>query len=133
MVRDAHDAVEETSERPPRLLRQPADAPPPLGPVGANVAVASFRRVVADRQASTGRSLRSWGARISGRADRRLLNAVIEATDAVVTQCDLLTDRINARDAISADVANSLGGEVARLRAEVLHLQRLVASERPSG
>ncbi|HEX4433715.1 MAG TPA: hypothetical protein VH012_02730 [Acidimicrobiales bacterium] len=93
----------------------------------------SFRRVLADRQASTGRSLRSWAGRVSGRADRRLLNAVAEATDAVVAQCDLLTDRINARDAIGADVADSFGEEVARLRAEVAHLQRLVATGRPGG
>jgi hypothetical protein len=96
--------------------------------------VVSFRRVRADRQASTGRSLRSWAGRVSGRADRRLLNALVDATDAVAAHCDLLTDRINARDAISADVTDSLGEEVARLRAEVVHLQRLMTgTERPGG
>jgi (p)ppGpp synthase/HD superfamily hydrolase len=51
-----------------------------------------------------------------------------EATDAVTAQCDVLTDRLAAREAVSADVAESFGQEVARLRAEVAHLQRLVAS-----
>jgi (p)ppGpp synthase/HD superfamily hydrolase len=66
--------------------------------------------------------------RISGRSDRRLLSALAEATDAIATQCDLLADRIAARDTVSADIADSFGEEVTRLRAEVLHLQRLTAT-----
>jgi hypothetical protein len=56
------------------------------------------------------------------------MGALAEATDAIATQCDLLADRIAARDAVGADVADSFGEEVTRLRAEVLHLQRLSAA-----
>jgi hypothetical protein len=56
------------------------------------------------------------------------LSALAEATEAIATQCDLLADRIAARDTVSADIADSFGEDVARLRAEVLHLQRLSAA-----
>jgi hypothetical protein len=91
--------------------------------------MASLHRVWAGRNAATRWSLRAWAGRISGRSDRRLLGALAEATEAIATQCDLLADRIAARDTVSADVAGSFGEEVARLRAEVLHLQRLSATE----
>jgi hypothetical protein len=129
MVRDRHDAVAEGSERAPRTLRQPADAPPPLEHVSDTDAVTSFRRVWAGRRATTRWSLRTWAGRVSGRSDRRLLHALAEATDAIATQCDLLADRIAARDTVSADIADSFGEEVTRLRSEVLHLQRLSAAE----
>lgn len=128
MVRDRHDAVAEGLARAPRALRQPADAPSPLGPVSATDAVASFRRVWAGRKATTRWSLRAWAGRVSGRSDRRLLSALAEATDAIATQCDLLADRIAERDSVSADIADAFGEEVTRLRAEVLHLQGLSAT-----
>jgi hypothetical protein len=128
MVRDRHDAVADESERAPRALRQPADASPPLRPLSVTDAVASFRRVWAGRKATTRWSLRAWAGRITGRSDRRLLSALAEATDAIATQCDLLADRIAARDTVGADIADSFGEEVTRLRAEVLHLQRLSAA-----
>jgi hypothetical protein len=128
MVRDAHDAVADDPGGPPRILRQPADAPPPLGQVGSSAALMSFRGVWTSWHAPAARSLRAWAGRVSGRSDRRLLGALAEATDAIATQCDLLTDRLTAREAVSADVAESFGEEVARLRAELAHLQRLVAT-----
>jgi hypothetical protein len=128
MVRDPHDAVAEGSARAPLMLRQPADAPAPLGHVGDTEALQTFRRIRADWEASAGRSLRSWAWRVSGRADRRLLRALVDATDAIAGHCDLLADRLAAREAVSADVAGTFGEEVARLRAEVLHLQHLAAS-----
>ena len=61
MVRDPHDAVADESEPAPRMLRQPADAPPPLGHVGGSDAVASFRRVCSDQADRNRRSLRALG------------------------------------------------------------------------
>jgi hypothetical protein len=110
------------------MLRQPADAPPPLGHVGTTEAVQSFHRIWPYRNASSRRSFRAWAGRISGRADRHLLHALAETTYAIAIQCDLLADRIAARDAVGAEVADSLGEEVALLRGEVSHLQRLVGS-----
>jgi hypothetical protein len=128
MVRDGHDAVGDKDERAPRMLRQPADAPPPVPPVAASDAVRSFRRTWSSWSSHTGYSLRAWAGRVSGRSDRRLLRSLAEATDAIASQCDLLADRVAARDAVGADVADTFGEEVARLRAEVLHLTRLVGS-----
>jgi hypothetical protein len=124
MGREPEDAVAEESARAPRMLRQPADAPPPLGPVGASDAMASFRRIWSDRSAATGRSLRSWAGRVSGRSDRRLLVAVAGAAEAMAQRCDLLLDRLATQEAVTADIAASFGQEIVQLRAEVIHLQR---------
>jgi hypothetical protein len=130
MVRDPDDAVAEGSALAPRMLRQPADAPPPLGPVGGIGVVASFRRVWTGRTVATRSSMRAWAGRISGRSDRRLLLAVAAATEAMAAHCDLLIDRVNAQEAVSADVAAALGQEIVQLRAEVVHLERSLVSLR---
>jgi len=107
------------------MLRQPADAPPPLAPAGATDGVRSFRRVWSDRNAAT-RSLRAWAGRVSGRSDRRLLVALAGATEALAVHCDQLVDRLTAQEAVTADVTDSFGQEITLLRAEVVHLQRSV-------
>src|ERR1700734_73818 len=128
MVRDPHDAVTDEADGAPRMLRRTADAPPQLGPVSGTEGVVAFRRVWSDRNAPTKRSLRSWAGRISGRADRRLLVALVGATEAVVTHCDLLADRLTAQEAVTQDVAESFGQEIVQLRAEVLRLQTQVTA-----
>ena len=130
MVRDPHDAVTDAADGAPRMLRRSADAPPPLGPVSGTDRVVAFRRVWSDRNASTKRSLRSWAGRISGRADRRLLVALVGATEAIATHCDLLADRLAVQEAVTQDVAESFGQEIVQLRAEVLRLQTQVSSWR---
>jgi hypothetical protein len=115
------------------MLRQPADAPPPLGHVGDSAPVLSLRRVWSGRKARAGGSLRAWAGRVSGRADRRLLFALADATEALAAQCDLLSDRLAAQEAVTADVTSAFGQDIAQLRAEVLHLQRLVASLQDPG
>jgi uncharacterized protein YceH (UPF0502 family) len=129
MVRDAHNAL--TDETAPRMLRQPADAPPPLGPVSATDGVATFRRVLADRNAPPA-SLRAWAGRVSGRSDRRLVLALAGATEAIASHCDQLVARLAAQEAVTADVASSFGQEIAQLRAEVVRLQRSVDALRRS-
>jgi uncharacterized protein YceH (UPF0502 family) len=129
MVRDAHNAL--TDETGPRMLRQPADAPPPLGPVSATDGVATFRRVLADRSAAPA-SLRAWAGRVSGRSDRRLVLALAGATEAIASHCDQLVARLAAQEAVKADVASSFGQEIAQLRAEVVRLQRSVDALRRS-
>ncbi len=115
------------------MLRQPADAPPPLARVGDGEPVATLRRVRAERVSGTTSSLRAWAGRVTGRADRRLLLALAAATEAMVTQCDLLSERLAAQEAVTADVAGAFGQEMALLRAEVQHLQRQVASLQDPG
>jgi hypothetical protein len=132
MARDPHDAIAGDARRAPRMLRQPSDAPPPLGRVADDPALQSFRLQWLARRAGTAgsihRAIRGWAGRVSGRSDRRLLLAVATATDAVAAQCDHVADRLTTQEAVSADVASVFGEEIAQLRAEVLHLQRVVAS-----
>jgi len=132
MARDPHDAIAGAAGRAPRMLRQPSEAPPPLGHVGEDPALLSFRREWAARRSATAgslrRAVRAWAGRVSGRSDRRLLLALASATDAVAAQCDHVVDRLTTQEAVSADVATVFGEEIAQLRAEVLHLQRVVAS-----
>jgi hypothetical protein len=111
------------------MLRQPAEAPPPLAHLGGNDGVETLRRVWSDRSRPR-RSLRAWAGRLSGRADRRLLEALAGATEAITAQCDLLVDRLAAQEAVTADVAASFGPEIVQLRAEVVHLQRDLAALR---
>jgi hypothetical protein len=109
------------------MLRQPADAPPPLAPLSTTEPVITFHQVSMARNTAARRSLRSWAGRVSGRADRRLLLALVGATEAVIDHCDLLVGRLNAQEAVTGDLSAASGEEIAQLRAEVLHLQRQVA------
>jgi hypothetical protein len=133
MVRDAQDAVGDEFEPAPRMLRQPADAAPALGHVATSAPLVSLRRARSDQESSARRSLRGWAARISGRSDRRLLLALVESTEAMATQLDLLTDRLMSQEAMTADVTDAFGQELARLRAEVAHVRRSVAAPGESG
>jgi hypothetical protein len=133
MVRDAQDAVGDEFEPAPRMLRQPPDAAPPLEHVATSAPLVWLRRVRSDQENRARRSLRGWVARISGRSDRRLLLALVESTEAMATQLDLLTDRLMSQEAITADIADAFGQDLARLRAEVTHVQRNVAAPRELG
>jgi hypothetical protein len=132
MARDPHDAVAGDAGHAPRMFRQPSDAPPPLGRLTNDPALQSFRREWSARRTGTAgsfrRAVRAWAGRVSGRSDRRLLLALASATDAVAAQCDHVVDRLTTQEAVGADVARVFGEEIAQLRAEVLHLQRVVAS-----
>ncbi len=132
MVFDPHHAVAGDPEEPPRTLRQPADPPPPPGHVRDTDALQSFFRLWESRRAtgtspSPGRAVRAWVGRISGRSNRHLLVALAQATESIAAQCDLLADRLAAHETVTADVTGAFGEELTRLRAEVLHLQRLVS------
>lgn len=133
MVRDAHDAVGEELEPAPRVLRQPADAPPPLGHVATSGSLVSLRHISSAGRSSGRRSLRSWAARVSGRSDRRLLLALVDATEVLATQCDLLVDRLASLEAANADVTDAFGRELALLRAEVTHVRRSLAAPGDKG
>jgi hypothetical protein len=53
-----------------------------------------------------------------------LADATVELAD----HCDRLTDRLMAQEDVTHDVASAFGEELARLRAEVVHLAGLVAA-----
>jgi hypothetical protein len=108
------------------MLPQPADAPPPLGRPSDTEGVRSLHRVWSDWNAASTRSLRAWAGRVSGRSDRRLLVALAAATEAVVTHCDHLADRLTTQETVTANLADSFGREIVLLRAEVVQLQRSI-------
>jgi hypothetical protein len=62
--------------------------------------------------------------RVTGRADRRLLLAMAETLDVLIAHCDLLTELLNADEAVNADVAAAYGAEITELRAEVIRVGR---------
>ncbi len=132
MARDPHDALAGQAGPAPRMLRQPSDAAPPLGHLGDGPPVQSFRREWSARRSGTAgalrRTMRAWAGRVSGRSDRRLLLALASATDAVAARCDDVVDRLATQETVTADVTSAFGEEITRLRAEVLHLQRVLAS-----
>jgi hypothetical protein len=128
MVLDPHRAVADDPDGAPRMLGRPSDPPPALGHMGDDESLRSLRALMEARRTRRPASLRAWAARVSGRSDRRLLDAVAHGTAAVATHCDLLVDRLAAQEAVTADVAGAFGEEITRLRAEVIHLQRLVTS-----
>jgi hypothetical protein len=79
-----------------------------------------------DRAAGLRGRLHAKAARVTGRTDRYLLQTVLAATDEIAIRCDTLGARLAAQEAITADVTRAFGEELAHLRAEVLHLQRVV-------
>ena len=138
MALDPRHGVAGEPERPagdaPRMLRRPSDALPPLGNLGDTDAVRTLRSEWssrAERAAPTAAPrtrLRAWAGRVSGRSDRRLLAALSGATLEVVERCDVLAGRLASHEALTEDLSATLGEELTRLRAEVRHLAKLVAT-----
>jgi hypothetical protein len=123
-------------ETAPRMLRRPAEPPPPLARPGEAHPVLAFR---AEWRAQLQRAharlrlrsrARRWAGRVSGRPDHRLLFAMATATDALAAHCDQLVDRLSDQEAVVQDVAASYGEDLTRLRAEVAHLRELIVSLR---
>jgi hypothetical protein len=116
------------------MLGHPVDALPPLGPVSDLGGVRALRHEraarlhAADATGDVRTRARSWAGRVSGRADRRLLHALAEAVDALVTHSDALVDRVNLAFGRESEISAVFGDEVSQLRAEVIHLRGLVAS-----
>jgi len=126
MVRDDHDDLIGPVPAP-QSFRRPADAPPPIPRARDTEAARRFHHVWTAHTASGRSSLRARAARLSGRSNRRLVVALSGATEALLAQCDVLADRLEAVEAVAADVGGALGADLTRLRAEVLELRRQVA------
>lgn len=115
----------------PGTFGRPADASPPLGRASDLPALATLRHLRADEApgGAPGRSpagrLRAWVGRVSGRADRRLLHVLADATEVLAAHCDAMTDRLNASEDVRADTTKVFGEELTALRAEAAHLRTL--------
>jgi hypothetical protein len=113
----------------PGTFRRPADAPSALPRSADSAAAHSLHQVLASRgvrPSTLGGRLRRLLSKVSGREDRRLLGALVAVTNDLVTQCDLLSERLAVHESLTADVTATYGEELTRLRAEVLHLSRAV-------
>jgi hypothetical protein len=138
MTHDAHDDGPALS---PPTLGRPTDPPPALARVSLTASVQNFQRELSlqlqirrtPRLGNFRASARAWAGRVSGRAERRLLIAVAEAVEALIAHSDALTDRITSQEELTAEVAASYGGDLTRLRAEVIHLKRLIATLEEDG
>jgi hypothetical protein len=137
MAFDPHDglAPEANASAAPRLLRRPTEAPPRLGRVADGPALQALRHEWslhgARRRAlwsgSPGDTARLWAGRLTGRSRRRLVAALAGATIELADRCEVLTDRMMSTEEVTGDVATAFGEELSRLRAEVMHLARLLA------
>ena len=137
MAFDPHDelAPEADASAAPRLLHRPTEAPPRLGRVGDGAALQALRhewslhgvRRRALRSGSFRDTARLWAGRLTGRSRRRLVAALAGATLELADRCEVLTDRLMTQEDVTEDVATAFGEELSRLRAEVLHLARLLA------
>jgi len=130
VVHHPDDAIGQALGDAPGTFRRPVDPIPALPPTAGSAAVQSLHQVLAERgrrPASWGDRLRLLASKVSGREDRRLLGALVATADSLVTQCDLLSERLAAHETLSADVTASYGEELTRLRAEVLHVTRLAS------
>jgi len=114
------------------MLRHAVEPAPHFERVGDTAAVLTLRSTLSGR-ADQARSrsivvrVRAWIGRISGRSDRHLLFVLAHATEAIAAQCDSISDRLANQEAILSDVASVAGEELARLRAELLHMTHLAS------
>ena len=133
MVLDHRRVVAVESDNAPQMLRRPADATPALPLLAAGDGMRDLRAALASLAArdATGTlpvRVRSWMGRVTGRRNRYVLEAVVRATDEIADRCDELTTQLIDQGAVTAELASIFGEELARLRAEVLHLQRTIDS-----
>ena len=117
------------------MLRRPADASPPLPLLSDGDGVRQLRAALAslaarDASGTVPERVRAWAGRVTGRRNRYVLEAVARATVEIADRCDALSTRLNEQESLTAEVARSFGEELARLRAEVLHLQSTIDSSR---
>lgn len=137
MALDPHREVapDPKLEATPRLLRSPSDAPPRLEHMSGADPLTDLRRQLSYQQGSHRMSLtqtaRFWAARITGRSQRHLLLTLGASVVALGERCDRLSDRLSGHEEVTEDVAATLGEELARLRAEVLHLKALTTALGP--
>ena len=117
------------------MLALPADASPPLPLLAESDGVRELRAALAslaarDATAALPARVRAWVGRVTGRRNHYVLEAVVRATGEIAERCDQLTTRQAEKEAVTADMARAFGEELARLRAEVLHLQGMIDSSR---
>ena len=115
------------------MLQRPADASPSLPLLAEGDGVRQLRAAVASLAAREATAtlpvrVRTWVGRVTGRRNRYLLEALARATVEIADRCDELAARLTDQESLVADVARTYGEELARSRAEILHLQGMIDS-----
>jgi hypothetical protein len=127
------------ADEAPSSFSRPTDAPDPVGNLSGRAALLDLQRL---RETSSEGNrhtealmvrIRRWLGRVSGRADRRALRILADATGELVERCDLLADHLTAQEEVVDEVARVLGEELTRLRAEVAHLARALSARQDGG
>lgn len=122
---------EPMTPRPPRMFPHPTEAPAALDSVRGSDEVTRLHRAWAHMAA--GASPTTGGGRVRakargivqrfrGQAEHELLGDLIRAVDSLAVRCDELTNRLQHQQAITGELAESLGQEVTRLRAALTRL-----------
>jgi hypothetical protein len=111
----------------PRMFPRPTEALEPLESVRAAEEITRIHHAWAQQSgvapgamSGPGRLRAKFAAavrRLRGRDDHELLGDLIRATDALAVRCDELGNRLQHQQVLTAELAESLGQEVTRLRA----------------
>ena len=106
----------------PRLLRRPADAPPPLSPVHDTDTIGTLHLGWAQSFGGDGSGVLGRVRRLvwSKKTDRELLGSLIRAVDALAVRCDELADRLAVMATVTDDVTAAFGEDLTHLRAELI-------------
>jgi hypothetical protein len=134
VVFDRDSELTSEQDRAPQFLTHALDAVPPIGHVSDTEPVQAFRNAWASQaERAVSQSLRArfraLAGRVTGRSDRYLAQRTALAADEIVAHCDALTDRVVALESLTSEVTGAFGQELAQLRAEVLHLRRIVTAQ----
>jgi len=115
-------------EVPPKMLRRPAQAPPPLDPIREDEQVVGLHEAWARLHGVSEGSPPAQWQRVRGKVRRSLpfvgpehdlLGGLIRAVDALAQRCDELAARLQANEELTEDVADSFGTDLTQLRADV--------------
>jgi hypothetical protein len=132
IVNEDPDVGDTNQGTPPAMFDLPADPPPTLSPIRGSAEIATIHErwsqmatgtpLSASRWSSMLRKSRSVMNRLLGRSDHDFLADLTRAIDAVAARCDEISDQLARQQILTNNIAESLGEEVTRLRANVAQL-----------
>jgi hypothetical protein len=132
--RMASHVVSATMTEPPGMFSRPTESSGPLPSVRSSESIVSLHRrwsksdgpdeSLSRMRARVRNAARVVMVRILGQKDHDLLGELIRAADQLAERCDELSDRVATQQVLTAELADTLGQEVTRLRAAVAHLEK---------
>jgi hypothetical protein len=114
----------------PEMYSRPTEVPEPLTPIQASREVSDLHTKWAalhggneELASRAHRKLLRAVRRILGRSDDVLIGDLIRAIDVLAIRCDELAHGVERVDTVVAEIAGTLGQDVARLQAQVMQLR----------